>query len=595
MPFRLSWILAIAFSARAQVVVQGRIINSTSGVPLTGAMIQARSVGTGLTSTARSNRSGRFVLRGSRSGAYSLRVSATGFQEQQLAGVSLSNGSNTLDFRLRPISDVWEAQELNTIVMPGTEQIVRFYGPDVDISRVVSVAGPAAKLRPQAAEKERFEPPARRAPLTTVTIPPPSIRAEPAAIHQLDQAIADNRILPDQPDGGFSVLAKLKETLPPEAYRAEEVNLRTALEDRGQQVLLRYLAGDEVPQTRSDYQLGAELYSAAERLEPGDRLIQERTLFFQARVATLDRQYQQAEMLLKKALALDPDAAYIHNARGIELLEQRNVNEATNEFRFASFLSPHWAYPLHNLAVAQIVSGDLVAAVDSYHSAMELAPDRAYLPYNLGLLYQKMGRFEEAGLAYRRAIEIAQPNAAMYNALGTLYSSTGKTRNAEVAFREALTIDPAYLPARQNLALLYSKLKDGQAEAITLLHQNLQQDPAFMPAMLLLASTLANTGDNAGALSTYRNVLQILPENVAVRIAIAQLELKSGMAEDAVAQLMAAIQVDPANLGTYEMLGDAKLVLNKPTDARDAYERALQAAQSSADKNRLRNKLRMLP
>jgi hypothetical protein len=40
-----------------------------------------------------------------------------------------------LDFRLRPLNDVWEAGEFKSVFLPGAKTIVTFYGPDVDSSK----------------------------------------------------------------------------------------------------------------------------------------------------------------------------------------------------------------------------------------------------------------------------------------------------------------------------------------------------------------------------------------------------------------------------------------------------------------------------
>jgi hypothetical protein len=40
-----------------------------------------------------------------------------------------------LNFRLRPLYDVWEAGQFRSWVLPGSQQAVGFYGPDVDTSR----------------------------------------------------------------------------------------------------------------------------------------------------------------------------------------------------------------------------------------------------------------------------------------------------------------------------------------------------------------------------------------------------------------------------------------------------------------------------
>ncbi len=43
-----------------------------------------------------------------------------------------------LDFRLRPLSDVWESGQYNSVFLPGSKTIVTFYGPDVDPSKTGS-------------------------------------------------------------------------------------------------------------------------------------------------------------------------------------------------------------------------------------------------------------------------------------------------------------------------------------------------------------------------------------------------------------------------------------------------------------------------
>jgi hypothetical protein len=58
-------------------------------------------------------------------------------------------------------------------------------------------------------------------------------------------------ILPADSQSAFTYEA-LRVRLKPEDYRAEAEKLRVALEDQGQQVLLKYLAGDSPPQSRAD-------------------------------------------------------------------------------------------------------------------------------------------------------------------------------------------------------------------------------------------------------------------------------------------------------------------------------------------------------
>ena len=59
--------------------------------------------------------------------------------------VELSAGRIEIDFKLRPLSDVWESGQYKSVFLPGSKTIVTFYGPDVDTSRSGSFEGQQGK------------------------------------------------------------------------------------------------------------------------------------------------------------------------------------------------------------------------------------------------------------------------------------------------------------------------------------------------------------------------------------------------------------------------------------------------------------------
>ena len=87
-------------------------------------------------------------------------------------------------------------------------------------------------------------------------------------MNALDDAIRAGRILPDQTDSAFTALAKLQGEVTPEQYFLQENRLRIALENQAQQVLLKYLTGDQQPQTQQDFDQGSQYMEAATRLTP---------------------------------------------------------------------------------------------------------------------------------------------------------------------------------------------------------------------------------------------------------------------------------------------------------------------------------------
>jgi tetratricopeptide (TPR) repeat protein len=414
-------------------------------------------------------------------------------------------------------------------------------------------------------------------------------------IDHFTAAIQAGRILPGQPDDAFSALAKLKTELDPELYTERENQLRIALENKAQQVLLRYLSGDQTPQSQQEFQQGARYMEAARTLTHESLYLEGRQDFFQGRALLYDRNFPQAAKLLEQAVRIDPGAAYGFNALGIAYLEQAQYDKALPAFRDAARRAQHWSYPLHNEALAYVETGDYKSAIRAYQDAIRLTPQYSYLPYNLGLVYQRLNRRKDAEASYKKASSLAPDAAEPYNALGSLKASEGKRDEAEQLYREALQKNSNLLAARHNLALLLAAEKNRQQEAIDLWRANLQQSPEYLPSRLSLAATLAASGDTAAAIAEYRKVLEVKPGYVAAHIALAGLLSKSGDSEGALQELRELSKQEPQNSGVFEQIGDVEAARQHPAEARAAYKSALDLAPDRDARKRVSNKLKSLP
>ena len=410
------------------------------------------------------------------------------------------------------------------------------------------------------------------------------------AVQRFEQALAAGRLLPDAQDSAFESLRALT-GLSPERYVHYENQLRIALENRAQQVLLQYLTGDEVPQTKADFEAGAEYTAAAKRLTPESLFLEGRREFFEGRAMLFDKNFARAGDLLEQSIRMDPLGAYGYNALGIAYLEQGDYDRSVPAFRDAIQHAPHWAYPRHNLALAYVESGNYNAAIREYREAMRLAPNYMYLPYNLGLVYQRVNRRKDAERSYRRAIELSPDSAEPYNALGSLRASMGKRREAEDLYRQALTRNPKLLAARHNLALVLATDDARRAEAVKLWQENLAQDASHLPSRLALAETLAKTDARAAA-DQYRQVLAARPEYVAARIALADLLLQLGNSDEARRELDQVVSRDAANSAAWERIGDLEAGRNRGSEAQSAYQKALETAPDGAARKRIRKKAR---
>jgi tetratricopeptide (TPR) repeat protein len=414
----------------------------------------------------------------------------------------------------------------------------------------------------------------------------------PGDLGRFEAAIGAGRLLPEQPDDAMDALQRLRNEVTPERYAEATNELRVALENKAQEVLLQYLAGDERPQARQAFDDGTRYMAAARTLTGESLLLEAREDFFRGRTLLFDKKFANATPLLEDAIRMDPGAAYGYNALGIAYLEQGRFDEALPAFRDAARHAQHWAYPLHNAALTYVELGDYASAIRSYQQAMRLTPEYAYLPYNLGLVYQRINRNKEAEAAYRKAMMLAPNTPEPHNALGTLLAAEGKRMEAEQSYRRALTLNPNLLPARHNLALLLSHEKGRDREAIDLWRQNLQQSPDYIPSHISLAGFLAERDDNAGAIQEYRTIVTLKPDYIAARLALGKLLARTGDPEGALRELRAAIESNSQNPELFEEIGDVEAAGAHAAEARAAYRQALTLAPDAATRKRIGNKLK---
>jgi tetratricopeptide (TPR) repeat protein len=442
-------------------------------------------------------------------------------------------------------------------------------------------------------------------------------------VAEFDDALAKGEILPETPGSAFLPLERLKARLSDtpedrEKYLVLENRLRVALEDAGQQVLLRYLSGDDEPQTLRNFQSGALYFRAArERLAPQSRILLAKERFCEGRALIFNPRHKEnprpALEALEEAVRIDPEGAYSFNAIGIAYLEQEPPDfvRATLAFQEATRLARHWAYPRHNLALTYAQVGNFREAIASYQEAMRLAPQFAYLPYNLGLIYQRLHRNSEAEQMYRLAIEkagrlrdeIRSRHLAMAdNALGYLKASTGSKKEAEELYRKAMALDDNLLEARHNLAALLCgrrKRPDGACssdtaqEALGLWQRNIAINPDYLPSRLSLARAFAARGENKEAIEQYREFIERQPGYVAARLALAELLLRQDQPdlEGAATQLQAAEKLQPNQYATHERLGDLERQRGNAAEAARAYQAALSYAPDNKTRKRIRGKM----
>jgi tetratricopeptide (TPR) repeat protein len=424
---------------------------------------------------------------------------------------------------------------------------------------------------------------------------------EPSSSDPFSDALRRGEILPGKQGSAFEMLMQRSDHLNPQ-YLADRDRLVVALENAGQQVILDYLRGEEVPQTRDEFQKGEKFFSAASLLSPGDPFIESRRLFCRGRQLIFDRKYVDAIKILENSIRLFPPGAYSNTAIGIAYLETADFQRAIAAFRDAVQLAPYWAYARHNLALALTQAGQYADAISTYRSAMALVPHYAYIPYNLGLLMQRLNRPQEARQAWEDSIAISPRMARAWNAIGLSHYLEHRYDASDREYRKALDLasdQTDRLVIRHDLALLFVAQKKPD-EAIRLWRLNLADKPDDLPSLIGLSDVLIARGQTEPALQTLAALVQSKPDYLGARLQYAKVLFKAAQPHQAAEQLQEIIGSSSENSEVYELLADARAQTQPEPDGRstaavvDLYNRALELATSRQQRNRIRHKLQPL-
>jgi adenylate cyclase len=182
-----------------------------------------------------------------------------------------------------------------------------------------------------------------------------------------------------------------------------------------------------------------------------------------------------------KALAIDPNLAEAHAARGYALMIGSRATEAASAFQQALALDPNCYEANQLFAEFCVTKGDFERAAQHYLRAMEIQPDDYQAPLFLSSVFQSLGRPEEAARYARLGVKRAEEALRLYpesskpaqqGACALAY--LGERDRAKEWLARALAIDPDDNLARYNAACTYSLL--GEIDrSIDLLEICLQQ------------------------------------------------------------------------------------------------------------------------
>jgi len=219
--------------------------------------------------------------------------------------------------------------------------------------------------------------------------------------------------------------------------------------------------------TEADHRKAIDFYTQATELDPRYALAWSRLSqawnglgYGFLAGASAQEAYAKARAAAERALALSPELAAAHIARG-DVLQWADFDwrEAEKEFRRAMELAPTDGYAKFMMGLQLATFGDVEQAIELTQQALATEPLRANFYSWLGTYLSGLNRLDEAERAIRKTLEL-QPGAAGVHELLTVIEV--QRGNAQAALAAAEQEAPGFL---QDIALALARQVGGDRGA----------------------------------------------------------------------------------------------------------------------------------
>lgn len=155
---------------------------------------------------------------------------------------------------------------------------------------------------------------------------------------------------------------------------------------------------------------------------------------------------------------------------------------------------------------------DAAAAEADLDQAIQLQPQHLAAHMSKAELAATTKTPEEANAVFSKVVQAFPENPVVYNNRGMFLQSQGKAAEAIGDFNQAIKLDGRFIPAYINRGFAYMEAGDS-ASAEQALSQALQVDPSQAGAQSLRATARLNQNKVSEALSDYKKVVELAPDN----------------------------------------------------------------------------------
>jgi tetratricopeptide (TPR) repeat protein len=391
---------------------------------------------------------------------------------------------------------------------------------------------------------------------------------------QIELAISLGQLIEPKGENAWDVYQIYIKTYPSDpSVKSVQTSLTTALGEVAKAPLAAYAQGANYIFTKNDWAKAQEYTKRLKELQPKNKDFALMDLFYQGMVSLADKEPVKAEEFFRQAIKKDDKAAYLYNALGRALSDQRKEEDSLKAYVKASSLAPDWTYPLVNIALKYLRKGDLDQAERYGILALNVNATDVEAHSLLANVYTSKGNFEEAIRKYEFVLSQKPGSVADQLSYGKLMLDLGNLLAAEKAFSTALQLNPAEHQARLYLGITAQKyseliLADASKQLKAAPKDNVQ-------AQIALADLAAHKGTPQTAIEGYQAALKLEPWQTTTRLKLATLFSESGQIKQAIEEFRNITKNNPTFKEAYNSLGDLLKKDNDPKSAILEYRKAI--------------------
>lgn len=318
----------------------------------------------------------------------------------------------------------------------------------------------------------------------------------------------------------------------------------------------------------------AQAHTSGQSLSPSEANRELNELFGQGQQLVDDGKYSEALLRYQHAVSLDKENPQIFSAIGYLQTIRSNFQEAATAFQQAIALEASNANFHYALAYNLANLGHNAGAAAAYRRTIELDANSINAHLGLGVVLLRQQDSNGASEAFQRVVAIAPSNAIAYRSIGILLIQQERFAEAIEALQKAAELDPQEGAIQLSLGIAW--LNQGNtSEAINSFERAAELEPVESSIIhMQIGRILQVEGNLKEALRAYREALNLRPDLVETRKAIADILLEMQDTLWAIVEHRQVIELAPSDASSYYHLGLALRDRGRKLEAIEALEQA---------------------